>query len=385
MFNINPREKFYLFRQTNHFCAAPWNLIYVDVDGSVKICVRGKEYFGNLQTNTIEEILASPKIKQIKKQILNDEISSHCINCLSLENDGSNNKKYSFLRNNYNQLARDIDINYKDTDQFVLGALDLHWSSLCDLKCVTCWAKQSSSIAVEQGLPVRHLPTEHALKFIDWVVANQHTLKEIYLSGGEPTMIKYNTRLLEQIHKRDDLLIRVNSNMMWDFDNAVIQEILKFPNVLFTCSADGIEKRFDYIRRGASWTKFQSRLKFLLEQPNVEVRINSVFSVLNGSVLTDVIDYFKHTFGVTNYTINQCDMEQDQLRCRNLPDQTKQVAVAKITDAIERYNQDINLVGQLKNCLAELERPAEYSYVEYLDSIDQLANTNWRNVFTELQ
>ena len=382
---MNPRDKFYLFRKTNNFCAAPWNLIYVDVDGSVKICVKGNDYFGNLQTNTIEEILANPKIKKIKTTILNDKTSIHCASCQAMENDGVNNKKYSFLRNNYNELARDIDINYQDTDQFVLGALDLHWSSLCDLKCVTCWAKQSSSIAVEQGLPVQHLPTEHALKFIDWVVNHQDTLKEIYLSGGEPTLIKYNARLLEQINKRDDLVIRVNSNMMWDLDNNVIKEILKFPNVLFTCSADGIGSRFDYIRRGASWIKFQDRLKFLLEHSNVSVRINSVFSVLNASTLVDLIDYFKHNFQINSHTINQCGMGHTQLKSRNLPDTIKQITREKINDAINRYSLDINLVGQLKNCLVELEYPPELSYVSYLDGIDKLEKTNWREIFTDLK
>lgn len=385
MYKINPKDKFYLFRQTDHFCAAPWNLIYVDCDGAVKICVKGNEYFGNLQNNTIDEILASSRIRQIKTEILNDQISRHCAACLALENNGSNNKKYSFLRNNYNQLARDIDINYKDCDTFVLGALDLHWSSICDLKCVTCWAKQSSSIAVEQSLPVRHLPTEHALKFIDWVVTRQSTLKEIYLSGGEPTMIKYNARLLQQIHKRDDLTIRVNSNLMWDLDNAVIKEILKFPKVLFTCSADAIEKRFEYIRRGASWNKFCDRLQFLLRQSNVEVRINSVFTILNGTVITDVIDYFKNNFHIKNYTINQCGMGQDQLKCRNLPSGAKQIASTKIANALTRFGDDINLVGQLKNCFTELQHEPQCEYVSYLEHIDQLANTCWQEIFTELK
>lgn len=385
MYSINPKDKFYLFRQTNNFCSAPWNLVYVGVDGSVATCSNGKEYFGNLKHNSIEEILSNPRRREIKIEILNDAVSKNCVQCLVMENSGTSGKKYSHLRNHYNAVSRDVDINYRDPDQFVLGALDLHWSSLCDLKCVTCWARQSSSLAVEQGLPIQHLPTKDALKFIDWVVANQSTLKEIYLSGGEPTLIKYNYKLLEKINKRDDLLIRVNSNMMWDFDNPVINEILKFPNVMFTCSADAFEQRFEYIRRGANWGKFKNRLEFLLKQPNVSVRINSVFSVLNGGIFTNVIDYFKQNFNIEDFTINQCDMDQHQLRCRNLPTEVKSKAIEEITKAIHQYSHDLNLVGQLKNCIDELQRAGSESYVDYLNSIDKLANTNWKEIFKELQ
>lgn len=383
---MNPRDKYHLFRSTEHFCSAPWNLIYVGVDGDVKTCVNGHDILGNLQHNTIEEILQSQTRQEIKTEILADQVCFNCEQCVKLENSGINGKKYNFIRNHYNVVARDIDIDYRNTQAFVLGALDLHWSSLCDLKCVTCRPRSSSSIAHEQGLPVQHLPTMYAMQFIDWVVKNQSTLKEIYLSGGEPTMIKYNARLLQQIHKRSDLQIRVNSNLMWDLDNSVIAEILKFPQVLFTCSADAVDSRFEYIRRGADWQRFKSRLQFLLQQPNVSVRINSVFSVMNGAVITDVIDFFRQEFGITDFTVNQCQMGHRQLRCRNLPNTVKQEALSKINNAIaNQYSQDLNLAGQLKNCVAELQQAPSESYVPYLDGVDSIAGTNWRKTFVELQ
>ena len=386
MYSMNPKEKFHLFRSTKHFCSAPWNLVFVGVNGEVTTCVNGRDCLGNLQHNTMEEIIDNVSRQEIKKSILNDAVCNNCQQCLKLENSGINGNSYNFIRNHYNEVSRDIDIDYHNVDKFVLGALDLHWSSLCDLKCVTCRPQSSSSIAIEQGLPVQHLPTHHAMKFIDWVDQNQSTLKEIYLSGGEPTMIKYNVKLLERIEKRNDLLIRVNSNLMWDFDNAVIAEIMKFPRVLFTCSADATGSRFEYIRRGADWVKFKSRLKWLLEQPNVQVRINSVFSVLNGSILTDVIDYFQHNFNIVDFTVNQCMMGHRQLRCRNLPEPIKSQTLRTINDAIQhRYSQNLNLVGQLKNCVAELQHPSSESYVEYLNQIDSIAGTHWQETFKELQ
>ena len=384
MFKINPREKFELFKQNNCFCAAPWSLLYIYPDGVVKTCVAGREVMGNLNHDSIEDILYSPARKQIQQDMLNQLVPNNCVDCSKLENSGSGSEKYQFLRNNYNTLLQDLDVDYQDEQEFVLGALDLHWSSLCDLKCVTCWAYQSSSIAQEQHQPINHLPSERANLLIDWIVKNQHTLQEIYLSGGEPTMIKYNLRLLEKIQKRSDLQIRVNSNLMWDQDNAVLKEILKFPNILFTCSADAVGQKFEYIRRDAQWSKFLENLNFLNAEKNVRIRINSVFFVLSAPSLIDTVDFFKQNFNINDFTINQCEMEQTHLRARNLPRLMKKQCAANIVDAIDRFQDDLNLVGQLKNCLVELDQPSTESYLGYFDGIDKLSGRNWPSTFQGL-
>lgn len=385
MFKISPKNKFQLFKKNDIFCAAPWSLLYVYPNGQVFTCVEGKNILGDLNKNSIEEILYNSQRSGIKQDMLNGGIASkNCTKCLSFENSGNNQDRYHYLRNNYNELMRDLDIDYFDVNDFVLGALDLHWSSICDLKCVTCWAKQSSSIATEQGLPVAHLPSKQANMFIDWVAKNQDTLKEIYLSGGEPTLIKYNLRLLEKIKKRSDLQIRVNSNLMWDQDNLIVNEILKFPNVLFTCSADSIEQKFEYIRRGSNWKKFLENLKFLQSHNHAKIRINSVFSVLTAGDFVETIDFFKNNLGITDLTINQCGMGHTYLRARNLPVNLKNKCQRSLEHAIENYCSDLSLVGQLKNCLKELEHSGTESYVYFLENIDTLAKTNWRSTFSEL-
>jgi radical SAM protein with 4Fe4S-binding SPASM domain len=384
MYKINPKNKFVLFKQNNTFCAAPWSLIYIYPNGQVTTCVKGKKILGDLNKNSIEEILYNNQRNEIKQDMLRATASENCTRCLSFENSGNNQDGYRYLRNNYNELLKDLDIDYHNVNEFVLGALDLHWSSVCDLKCVTCWAKQSSSIAKEQGLPVLHLSSERANLFIDWVDAHQDTLKEIYLSGGEPTLIKYNLRLLEKIKKRSNLQIRVNSNLMWDQNNPIVAEILKFPNVLFTCSADSVEKKFEYIRRDSNWQKFLENLNFLQSYNHIKIRINSVFSVLTAADFVYNIEFFKNNLGITDVTVNQCEMGHTYLRARNLPAQTKIQCRLALEQAIVNYYSDLSLVGQLKNCLKELDQSGDESYVDFLENIDQLAGTNWQLTFKEL-
>ena len=379
---ISPKHKFQLFKQSSNFCSAPWNLLYVWTDGRVQTCTKGFENLGNIQTEPLDSILHNDKFNAIRQQMRQDQTVDNCGRCIKLENEGTGTKKYEHLRNLYNEMFRLQDVDY-DSNNFKLGALDLHWSSTCNLKCVTCWAQQSSSIAQEQNLPVQHTPSSVAYPLIDWIAENQHSLKEVYLSGGEPSLIKYNLYLLEKLEKRSDLLVRVNSNLTWDTDNKIIQEILKFPNVLFTCSSDSTGSKFNYIRRGADWSVFERNIRFLQQFP-VKIRVNSVNSVLTALDLTDTIDFYNDKFGITDYTINQCGMEHTYLRTRNIPDQIKPAIKNKITATIDKYNYNLNLVGSLKNCLRELEHSKTEDYRPFLDNIDSLAKTHWRQVFPEL-
>jgi radical SAM protein with 4Fe4S-binding SPASM domain len=379
---LDPKTKFKLFKQHKHFCTAPWNLLYVSMDGTVKTCTRGNVY-GDLTTNTVDEIVSNTKFKTLREEILADNITSNCKRCLSFENT-TGAGEFNSLRNLYNELAIESSVDYTDVSQFKLAALDLHWSSVCDLKCVTCWHEQSSSIAREQNLPVKHTPPDVANSLIDYIVENQSELKEIYLSGGEPTLIKYNLRLLQQIEKRSDLLIRVNSNMQWNLDNSIIQEILKFPKVMFTCSIDGIGEKFNYIRRGGNWEVTINNIKFLQAQTNVDLRANTVFFVLTAQELPDIIDYFMQEVGAIDHTVNQVSMGQEKLRCRNLPTQIKKQVKTKLEEYLIKYNDNLNISGNLKNCLIELEHGITDDYRQYFDKIDQLQGSNWRTLYPEL-
>ena len=380
---MDSKQKYQLFRQSKHFCTAPWNLLYVGVDGTIQTCTSGKA-MGHLQEHDITEILPNKKFQSLRKEILEDKITDNCRNCLMNENTSSAGK-YTGLRNHYNGLGVHSSADYTDTKQFKLSALDLHWSSLCDLKCVTCWAVQSSSIAREENKPVNHTPPALADRIIEYVVANQNELKEIYMSGGEPTLIKYNLKLLKQIEKRPDLIIRVNTNMQWKQDNQVLQEILKFPTVLFTCSIDGIGDKFDYIRRGANWNKTLANIKFLKAQSNVDLRANTVFSVLTAQELPEIIDYFMEEIGSIDHTINQLSMGQERLRCRNLPDEIKNKVREQLNKTFLKYKTNLNIAGNIKNCLIELDNNHDsVEYKKYFDNIDILQGTDWRKLYPEL-
>jgi radical SAM protein with 4Fe4S-binding SPASM domain len=380
---MDHKQKFFLFKQSKNFCAVPWNHVKIDVDGEVRTCVKGTTVLGNINHDSIETILKSPQLAKIRQTLAKDLPAANCEKCRALDNQNQHGS-YRYLRDMYNDLFVKSTVDYTNPEDFELTGIDLHWSSTCNLKCVTCWARQSSAIAQELKIPIQNVSVDQADLMVDWIVQNQHNLREIYLSGGEPTLIKHNLRLLEQLAPRSDLLLRVNTNMTFDRNNRVIQQLLRFPSVLITASADATHDQFEYIRQGATWRQFVENLDWLT-QTHFQWRINSVFFVASAQRLLHTQNFFRQQYGFTDFTINQCGMEQHSLMARNLPDLVKQHTRNQFLQEIESRSADRNLVGQLENCIAELAQPANaVDYREYFDSIDQRRGTLWRNAFPEL-
>ena len=378
---MDPKKKFFLFKFSKNFCSVPWNYFKIDVDGEVRTCVKGTQRLGNINQQSINEILSNSALRQIREELYQDKLPTNCEKCREMDN--SHETRYSFLRDMYNDWFQSVPVDYADPTAFHLSGLDLHWASTCNLKCVTCGPRQSSAIAAEMRMPIMQASKDKIDSAIDYCIQHQKGLKELYFSGGEPTLIKHNITLLENLEPRPDLLLRVNTNMTFDRNNRFMQRLKQFPRVLITMSADATHERFDYIRHGASWSQFVDNLKFCQEQA-WQLRINSVFFVASAWTLIETQDFFRSEFAITDFTINQCEMNQYQLLCRNLPPAVKRKVREDILKSKSIY-RDKNLNGQLENCLKELAQdPNDQDYRQYFDDLDGRRAGNWRALFPEL-
>ena len=77
-------------------------------------------------------------------------------------------------------------------------------------------------------------------------------------------------------------------------------------------------------------------------------------------------------------------MGQDHLRSRHLPIDIKNRVRQNLKKAFEKYNHDLNIAGNLKNCIDELDYTGNDDYQQYFDDIDLLQGSNWRKLYPEL-
>lgn len=377
---MDARRKFFLFKQSAHFCAVPWNHFQLFVDGVVKTCSSGKTV-GDLKHQDLDNILHGHRMREIKSQLLDDIAHDNCRKCHDLTVDD-----YQDLRNHYNPMFIKNDVDYDKLDQFQLNSIDLHWDNTCNLKCVYCNAQQSSSIASEQKIYIDKVSDESIQKVIDMIVDRQWELKELYLSGGEPLLIKHNWRLFDRLTNLD-LPIRINSNITHAHEqNQMFRNLSKFRNVLWTISAESTGDRFQYIRNGCKWSQFLESIE-RIKGLGHRLRLNSVFFVGSISSIFDTIEYFATQHQITDVTINQI-FARDDLEVRHAPALAKSAASEKLQALLAR-----NLVPyqghshyNIMRCQRELDRPPGDSkgYVQYFDRLDQIRGTSWRDLFPEL-
>ena len=89
--------------------------------------------------------------------------------------------------------------------------------------------------------------------------------------------------------------------------------------------------------------------------------------------------------GSIDHTVNQLAMGQDRLRCRNLPDEIKNTVREQLNQTFLKYEDNLNIAGNIKNCLIELDNDHDSDeYKKYFDKIDVLQGSNWRTLYPEL-
>ena len=380
---MNPKRKFFLFNQSKNFCAVPWNHFQLWFNGDIRTCGKGSNVsFGNINQESLEQILNNKEFVSIRQDLSTDQRNSNCDGCHYLTTES----EHFDLRNHYNPMFKNLDIDYDDLHSFKLHGIDLHWDNTCNFKCVYCHAEQSSAIAQEQGTATNRSDVNNIDKIIDLIVSNQYQIKEIYFSGGEPLLVKYNAKLLSKIDNTD-LPIRVNSNISHAHDhNPVMIQLKRFKNVLWTVSAESSGAQFEYSRTNAKWDEFLQRLTYI-KQHFAQIRLNSVFFVGSAVTVFDTIEYFTTHYNITDITINQLNGHPD-LHVRNCPDSVKQQS----RDSLHKLLNS-NLIAYRSNsyyniarCEKELDKEATnpHGYQQYFDQLDQLRKTNWRTVFPEL-
>jgi hypothetical protein len=156
--------------------------------------------------------------------------------------------------------------------------LHLNLGNLCNLRCRMCWAGNSSEIEADPvharwappPRPVipgkerirrkREFFTDN-LDAIRDVLGDTSELREIYFTGGEPTIMPSVRQMLEFLlgQGRTDIAIRLNTNATTV--NAEFMALLaRFRALTINFSIDGTGPTFEYIRFPARWDRVQANV-----------------------------------------------------------------------------------------------------------------------------
>lgn len=368
-----------------NFCVLPWTGFEVEPNGNVKNCIISKETIGNLNKDTIENIIE--RNSSIRKQMLDGKYPKNCDGCyLQEKNRGKNFDSISSRLYYAKELTPHITKGLLEKDNnFELRHVDVRWSNKCNFACVYCDPLYSSKWEDELGEKIqRNKQTTSKLK--EFIFSNIKNLKNIYLAGGEPLLMKENKEFLSLLLEQNpNVNIRVNTNLS-KTQTGVFDLLCQFKNVHWTVSVESIEKEFEYIRYHGSWQEFENNLEVIRKNKH-KISLNMLYFVLNYKSIFDTVRYFQQIGFHNNSFVIGPLFTPKALNILNLPkkllDDCKRILQKNINE-----NSGFLLKNSYENMLSYLTETKFHANIELtkeeLISMDKRRNIDSSKIFTQL-
>jgi MoaA/NifB/PqqE/SkfB family radical SAM enzyme len=364
------------------FCPVPWTSIMYNFDGTVKNCIRSAGPIGNINDNSIEEILRNDYL--IKADMQLGQKFARCNPCYELEQQ-QNNFNIISDRVFYLKELRDVDNTLYDTANFALHTVDIRWSNLCNFACVYCGPEFSSKWASEKNIVINTPEDVKRQEFKQYIFDRAAQLKHVYLAGGEPLLMKENLEFLELLKQvNPEVNLRINTNLS-HVDTHIFDLISEFKNVHWTVSVESIAQEFEYIRYGGTWQDFLNNLH-TIKQFDHKITFNMLHFLLNHVSIFNCVDFLKsqgfhnNSFGIGALT------GPEYLNIRHLPENVLNSVKKILIDRISKHPGYL-LENSYQNMLTHLDQPFVKDLAgsfEKIADMDQRRKLDSRAIFKDL-
>jgi len=361
------------------FCPVPWTGFIMNPNGEVKNCVLSKQTLGNINDTDIQDILHGDINTEIKQCMNKDQQHSGCSNCYRLEQGTTGIKNVRSDRYYYLKSLSGIPYSVYDNMNTTLGTVDMRWRNTCNLACVYCGPELSSTWAKELNREIS-VDEQQLANTKQYILDNAPNLKNVYLAGGEPLLMKENSELLDRLDS--SCTVRINTNLS-NIKGPVFERASKFKNVHWTVSVETMGTEFEYIRHGANWKIFLENLN-VIRQLDHKISFNMLWFVLNPYSVFETVDYLMQLGYVENAFIIGPLTGPIEFDIRNLNTSTlndlRNILKNRIQQADMRYLLHNSYVNMLKHLDEKFDKQSSKT-IQRLEELDKRRGLNYKNVF----
>jgi radical SAM protein with 4Fe4S-binding SPASM domain len=281
---------------SNFYCAAPWRGLHINPRGDVKTCCAGNpNMLGNLNSQSIEQILNSNLMTEIRTSLAQGQAHSYCSNCVQAERFGADGE-----RQWHNNVNPDFDYATAGDQYHYPVIVDVRWNTTCNFSCNYCDPSASSKWAQLKQVPFKSGSRPYYEQVCDFIEQHYKHIHEVALVGGEPLLLPENERLLDVIP--DTAIVTLITNLNVDLQkNKIFRKLAQRKKVGWSMSFDNIGPQFEYVRYGGDWTVIQENLqtvKELMQNQGHWGGIHAVYSIYNATRLCEFRQFAEDT-GVT--------------------------------------------------------------------------------------
>ena len=305
------------------YCLYPFTNLNSNTEGSVKLCCSINENIHatgkdgeelNFGTHNVEDIWNSDYMINVRKQMLNGERPKACEVCWKLEDSGIQSSRQSaFIELKDWAKPKDYQTSHPPLPQ----SLELRLGNFCNLRCNSCWSLSSDRVANERRkiqqtddiMPYwlrKEWDYELDLdgkanwvwwennEFIDSIKKLAPKLKRLYLTGGEPTLIKRNIEIMQMILDtgNTDCYIALTTNLK-QWNEIFYNTMSRFKHGEIQISIDHVHDKNEYIRYPTKWENIEKNIIRMYDKfPQTwKIKHYTVFQTYNYDAIPKIVDW----------------------------------------------------------------------------------------------
>lgn len=303
-------------------------------DGAVKVCCRSQPV-GWIQHESLEEIWNNDQMREVRRQVLNNERPNVCTPCFDLEDQGVESLRQRHIKNTFPDSRINLYPNALDNLQddysmpFEFPTIEIKINNLCNLKCRMCnpldstqWKDWASVVEFYQeennylvdavanlGLDKR----PHIDLFVErddfWTNLEKLLpyFRRVEFAGGEPLMDPSHYRILDMLApygKDIELKYATNGTVLGIKGGRTVYDYWpQFKSVKVNVSIDGLYDVYEYIRGNGDFETVKQNIEIFKNFSNVDYVVGAcTVQVGNIMQLPEIIPYFLNKMGIVFYS-----------------------------------------------------------------------------------
>lgn len=384
------------------FCVLPWIHLATHPNGGASLCCRSnhtdaiswaKKIDSNnlvlLDNDSLDDIINSDKFVQVRQNMLDGLKPVECEGCWKDEDNGIKskrqyeNERWGHIVNKLEKKAYIKRPNYR--------YIELRLGNLCNNACVTCnsyssskWYSDEKKIAKDLSWftlrPLENFKWFENDNFYNELTNYSRDVEEIYINGGEPTLIKAHFKYLESLIENETCtkVHLVYSLNMMDVPDNLIELWKFFKKVTVNASIDDYDKRNYYIRYPTRWEDTILSISKLSKLTNLNWHVTQTVSILNILSLDLLQNWLEKNFNKTphhNYVLYP-----DYLSLAALPNSYKEKILKHYIGKLHDWQYT-----ELKSKLLIDHKPElQVRASQFINSLDKARNLSYKDFIPEL-
>ena len=266
------------------YCLMPFIHYHVSNNGTAKACCVANIPYGNVNTNSLDQIWNGDNINKLRTKFIQHETDNRCAVCHKIEAGGGKSiRQETFEKFDYREIEENPNLPIY---------FDIRFSNVCNFRCRTCWHGASSkwfNDAKVLGNNIGEKAIIQNIKDLNKFLENSKEAlleaKEFYFAGGEPLVTEEHYLLLTWLIKNNATSARLRYNTNFsklsfkDFD--VLELWQHFEEVEVLASLDGSNALGEYIRKDMDWHTIIQNRKTIEAYPFISFKIAPTVSILN--------------------------------------------------------------------------------------------------------